>query len=313
MATATATISPSALILNGDIDVGGGTVGDFASVTTSANFSIVPDIAPQNFPRYYSTYFVTTNSAISITMPAIAAVSEGWRCKFDLTSSNGNGSITVLDSSAAQVGLIPATSSVGGTVGYGSIELTAFAGGWIAVNFLPKQGPPSYTLITGANGYPMYSKIAIGTFAAICDTGAGAVIDVNTTTDVALRWANPAFKYVDTNFFNPSPSSNTQVQVVLGSTYIVTAIIGIANAASATQANIRIRPRINGVTYPSGFSTITGTVQPFTDGVYYLTAAITLAANDYFEIMVGKTVTSVGTNPVDLAHTTITVELASTY
>jgi hypothetical protein len=311
MATATTRLQPNSIVFNGDIDVGAGSIGEMIAINNPSNFSIVPDTAPQNFKRYYYLYSITSNASVTITLPDMSKIAEGWRCKFDLISSNGAGSIILQDAAAVQVGLIPSTTSVGGTEAFGSIEAIALSSGWVISNSLPKRGPPFHFMIADSNGYPAYKSAGLGTFTSICDIVSGTPINANTTTDVALRWINPNYRYVDDFVFETA--ANTRIQAKVTVAYSFSAIIGIANAGGATLANLRIRPRTNGVTYTSAFSLIAGNVQPFTDGVYSMAGAVFLNAGDYFEIMVGKSVTSAGTNPVVLQSTTIEVQIQGSF
>jgi hypothetical protein len=308
MATAVTTVSRS-IIRTGDLDVGGGQLGEFIAIDTNADFSIVPATAPQNFIKYYTHYSVLTEAAIAITLPAANKVVNGWRCKIGMVSNTGAGNITVKNSSNVTVAFI-ASNSVAG-VAYGSVELISLAGiGWSAAYGLPKIAAVGQIFSQGANGFPAYNSSYMGSFFSFCDTALGPVIDANTLTPTALRWANPTGRVLDAEYFNAA-ASNTRIQPIVSGVFRYTIFIGIDNAGGATQANIQIFPRINGVTFPPSYTIIAGTIQPYIPGVYVMEGCYNFTANDYLEIMVDKSVVSGGTNPVSLTTTSASVRFVA--
>lgn len=66
---------------------------------------------------------------------------------------------------------------------------------------------------------------------------------------------------------------------------------------------------LNGVTFLTSFSVVASQIQVFAGGVYYFEGAFALNANHYIEIMVGKSVISADTNPIDLVNTSMSVNI----
>jgi hypothetical protein len=303
MATATTTTAPNSLIGNFDVDVGGGQLGEFIAIDTNADFSIVPLVAPQNLKRYYTHYSVKTELPINITLPDVSLIRNGWRCKISMISETGAGSITVKNSSNVTVAYI--TSNVSFGKSYGSVKLIALTGiVWSVAYGLPKVAKTGQ--IYYSTGYPAFAEVTLGRYFSFCDTALGAAIDVNTLTPTALRWINPTGRTIDAAYYNIAAAS-TQVQVTVTGNFRYSVFIGVVNAGGATQSNIQIFPRINGVTLPTGYVVTNGTVQNYTDGVYTLEGAYRFTANDYLEIMMDKSIVSAGTNPVDLVNTCISL------
>jgi hypothetical protein len=313
MTTASLSIYPNSLIFDGDIDPGRGVIGKMVNVSATSDFSIVPNTAPQNFTQYYYLYSISTNSSVNITMPDLSLVAEGWVCTIDLIS-NGNGSIQVFNSLGAQIAAIPAaipsntTSGIDGvTAGYGSVELTALSGGWLAANNIPCMGPPFTTMISGESGFPEYKSIGMGNFVSVCDIASGAIINANTTINVPLRWINPNNRFIDDIFYNML--TDTRIQAKKQGNYTGTAIIGVSNSGGANLTNFRVRVLVNNITNIDSMAVVVGNIQNFTNGVYYVEFSVFLNAGDYFEVLVGKSATSAGTNPVVLQSTTLLVQV----
>jgi hypothetical protein len=301
----TAIIDNSRIIINGDYDVRGGCLGETVVLSAvTLNFSLVPGVGPINFTKYYNGYVVQTNVAINITLPTVE-VTIGWYCRIDLVSTTGAGSIAI-SNGAINVATLNSNSTFGSV--QTSVTLVKIAGtnSWATMYSVPIRGGSTQMPVITPNGMLMRSYIS-GRFFSFCDTVAGTVIDANTTTDVPLRWINATGQFIDSAYY--SVVSSTRITFLVTGSYSFGGIIGISNAGLATQANIIIRPRLNGVTFLTSFSVVTGTIQAFTNGVYYFEGAFALTAGDYIEIMVGKTVLSAGTNPVVLGSTSMSVNL----
>lgn len=302
----TSTIDNSRIILSGDYDVRGGSLGETVVLTgVTLSFSLVPGVGPITFSKFYNVYVVQTNTPnINITLPTVEA-NIGWYCRIDLISTTGAGSL-LISNGASIVATLNSNSTFGSVQTSVTLVKITASNGWATLYSTPiRAGSTQIPTIT-KNGILVRSYVT-GRFFSFCDVAAGTVINANTTTDVALRWINPTGQFLDTSFY--TVASSTRITALITGSYSFAGIIAITNAGGATQTNIRIRPRLNGTTFLTSFNVVTSQIQLFTAGVYYLEGAFVLNANDYIEIMVGKSATSGGTNPVDLANTSMSVNL----
>lgn len=291
--------------INGDLDVRNGYLGESVLLTgVTLSFTLVPGMMPINFSKYYSDYIVQTNVTINITLPTVE-LPVGWYCRITLVSSTGAGSL-LISNGAGIVATLNSNSSFGSvTTSVTLIKITS-TNGWATMYPVPISAGVTQMPVLTQNGILLRSYI-VGGFFSFCDVSTGAVINANTLINTPLRWINPNGQYIDSKFY--TVASNTRITVLATGSYSFAGIIGISNDILSTLANLRIRPRLNGVTFLTSFSVVTSTIQNFTNGVYYFEGVFALNANDYVEIMVDKTIISLGVNAVDLANTSMSVEL----
>jgi len=302
----TAIVDNSTFIINGDCDISTGSLGETVILSgITLSFSLVPGVSALGLTKYYNVYVVQTNTPnINITLPTVE-VATGWYCRIDLTSTAGTGSLLISNGATIVAGLN--SNSTFGSV-QTSVTLVKIGGtnSWATMYSVPASGTAIQTPIITRTGLLMKNYIS-AKFFSFCDVLGSGVINVNTTADVALRWVNPNGRYFDTAFYNVV--SNTRITALIAGSYSFAGIIGINNVSSANLNNLRIRPRLNGLTFLTSFSVVASQIQLFASGVYYFEGAFVLAANDYVEILIGKSAISVGTNPVDLANTSMSVTL----
>lgn len=285
----------------GDIYVGGGSIGESVQVTSTANFSLVP---PTVFSKYYNLYEVSTNNAIIVTLPSPTNVELGWSCRISMISSTGTGSIEIRDHLGGVVARL--TSNIAAGQARQSVVLTLVEStpAWCAGYQVPTLGTSTQVLVMDAQ--PSFKLLNYGTLYSLISN---AGTSVNTTTDVAIQWNNPTNLFIDNDYYTFS-GSNSRINAVVSGVFKFNSIIGINNVALATLTNLRIRPRINGVTFVTSFIVYLTPISAFASGVYWLNCMVYMAAGSYLEIMVGKSATSVGTNPLD-ASTSIRVQYIS--
>ena len=288
--------------INGDIDVGTGSLGESIYITgVTTNVSIVVGVAPLLLTKYYNTYTIQTESNITLTMPT-TQVSLGWYTRIDMISNTGTGQIRIL------VGAVEIARLNGATVAQrNSVTLVLTAASTYSVLYaMPLFGAARSMAVLTQNGIIVRSSILANLF-SYCDVAGGATIDANTLTITPLRWINPTGRFFDPVYYNIV--SNTRITHLQGGVYKYSGIIGVNNTLLATQTNMRIRPRLNGATILDDYCVVAGTIRNFANGVYTFDAIFEVIAGDYIEIVIDKTLLSVGTNPVDLANTCMTVQL----
>lgn len=284
-----------------DIYVGGGSVGESVQLTSTANFSLVP---PTVFSKYYNLYEVTTNNAIIVTLPSPTNVELGWSCRINMISSTGAGSIEVRNHLGAVVARLISNVAAGQARQSVMLTLVESTPAWCAGYQVPTSGTSRQVLSMDAQ--PSFKPINYGTLYSLIDNPG---TNVNTTSDVAIEWDNPTNLFVDNDYYSFS-GSGARINTAFSGVYKFNAIIGINNVALATLTNLRIRPRINGTTFVTSFIVYLTPINAFASGVYWLNCMVYMTAGSYLEIMVGKSVTSVGTNPLD-AGTSIRVQYIS--
>jgi len=299
--------SPANIInyINGDLDVNAGYLGESVSITNvTTNVSLELGIAPLLLTKYYSTYTIQTESAITVTLPTSSNLNIGWYTRIDLISNTGTGSITVLNgvSNIAQLNGNTITARQRASVNITLIDSTTY----VSLYSLPLYGTSNLLPLYTSNGISLRNNIFC-CFFSYCDISSGTPIDANVSISVPLRWINPTGQFFDSSFY--TIANNTRITVLATGSYKFSGIIGINNSGGSTQANTIIRPLLNGTTFLTSFNITPGTINSFADGVYMFDGIFNLNANDYIEIVVGKTIVSSGTNPVDLANTSMTVRL----
>lgn len=295
--------------INGDIDTGSGYLGESVYITgVNTNISIIIGAAPLLLTKYYNTYTIQTESSINLTVPYTPNVGLGWYTRIDLVTSTGNGNITILDISnnviAKLNSITPSTTNLNEI---SSVNLTLIESNKYSVLY-------SLPLYGRARQFPIISDLGIlvrnsvyANFFSFCDVSTGTVIDANTTTPAPLRWVNPTGQYIDPDYY--SVTSNTQINHLQTGTYKYSGLIGITILGGSTLTNLRIRSRLNGVTFLNSFVVSTSQILPFASGSYMISGVASVVAGDYIEFVVDKTTVSAGTNPVDLVNTCMRVEL----
>lgn len=286
---------------NGDITINGGALGEMVSVTASANFSLVP---PTTFSKYYNVYEVTAETTITITLPSPTNVTLGWYCRISLISATGAGKLLIVDHLGADVATLDSNTSFGKVRASVTLTLVEATPAWCEAYSVPSVGGTLQMI--ASNTYPTYKQFNFGLLFSRCSSA----VDVNSLIDVALPWNNATNLTFDSEYYSFA-GGNSRVNSLISGVYHYSCIIGIANTLLATQTNLLIRPRINGTTFVSSFIVFASTIQPFTDGVYWLDCEVYMTAGSYLEIMVGKSLISVGTNPVDNVNTCIYAEYIS--
>jgi hypothetical protein len=303
-------VQSSSIHYNGDIDINSGQLGDFVSINNVvSNISLVPGVNVADLSQYYSFYSITTNAAITVTLPSPSNVQTGWKCVIDLISSTGAGSLTIVDHTASAVAVLSANTTFGQSLCGVEMQLINDILLWRSSYTVPTKGSPTQLLSCTSTGMPIAKPIGIGMYYSACDTIVGAAINVNTLTPTALRWVDPLGKYQDDAYYQTV--SDTRIQALVAGFYRATCIVGITTVVPATQANLLIRARVNGGLFVNSETITAANVSPFTDGIYQIECSMPLLVNDYFEIMVNKTIISGGGNPVDLPNTRIIVRYVS--
>lgn len=294
------------IIINGDVDPGTSYLGESIYITgLSTNASLVAGVAPLSLTKYYTTYSIQTESVINITLPSSANVGLGWYTRIDLITNTGSGQINILNNLSTQIARLNGNS---GAQQRSSVTLTLITTTTYSVLYsMPLFGAARRMPILTNAGVLVRSSV-LANFFSYCDVSTGVVINANTTTSTPLRWINPNGQFIDSTYY--SVVANTRITYAQTGAYKFTGIIGINNAGGASLTNLRIRPRLNGVTFLTSFSVVTGTILPFATGTYMFDGIFSVTAGDYIEITVDKSVVSGGTNPVDLVNTCMRIELA---
>lgn len=285
--------------LNGDLSVTNGSIGENVTINATGNFSIVPNVSLQ-LDVYYNVYTVNTNTPIIITFPSATDVSIGWSCRVNLVSSTGNGSINIVNHLGATIAALASNPSAGNIRSSVYLTLMTTAPLWCEAYSIPDLGLSNQTVIL--DGGPMLKPINFGNVFAYSATS----VNANTTTDVAIPWDGLISRFIDTDYYNIV--SNTRITAQRTGIAKIIAFIGVSSISSATLTNLRIRPRYLGATYLTSFIVNTGTILPFNTGSYMFTGMFYLNTGEYIEIMIGKSATSVGTNPTSVINTLVHVE-----
>jgi hypothetical protein len=289
------------MAMNGDIAVSGGSLGEMVSITATGSISLVPGVS--GLTKYYSVYEVSTNTTIAVTLPSPTDVAKGWYCRINLISSTGVGSMTIVSHLGATVAFLSNNISFGRSQSSVSLTLIDSVPTWAEAYSVPAVG--GVLQIPAMNGLPAFKQFNFGQLFSRCS----ASVNANTITDVAIPW-NSATNIVIDNDYYTFTGGNSRIGSVLSGVYRYDAIIGI-NIVGSTLTNLRIRPRINGTTFLTGFVVFLASINPFASGVYCFNCEVYMAAGSYLEIMVGKSAVSAGTNPVDATNSAVWVEYIS--
>lgn len=294
--------------MNGDMIVNNGVIGEPINITATGDISLVPGVTPGlGLTKYYNSYIINTNAIITVTLPSpivagIGNVALGWYCRIDLVSTTGVGAITIVDHLTQVVGRLNANTTVAKVLSSAVITLVEATPVWCAAYGLPSYGTPNQMATTTSTGIQL-RRASYGKMYSLTNGS----VDVNTTVDIALPWNNATNLVLDTNYFSFA-GANSRINFLTTGMYRIYVTIGINIVLLATLTNLRIRPRVNGVTFLSNFTVYNATILPYASGVYWLDCINYFTAGDYVEIMVGKSATSIGSNPTD-SNTAIIVEL----
>lgn len=289
---------------NGDYYVDNGVLGESVTINAITSFSLVPITNP-NLDKYYNVYIVVTETVITITMPGpmvagIGNVSLGWYCRIDLISNTGAGSIIINDNNGVTIGRLN-SNALGQVRSSVTLTLVEVLPLWCVAYGIPFVGTIDQMPTTTTNGIVL-RKSNYGILYSLIN----GTPNVNTTVDVALPWNNPTNLIIDTDFYSFS-GGNSRINAVVSGMFRFSITIGVNISLLSTLTNLRIRPRLNGITFIGSFTVYNASILPYASGVYWLDCITYIPAGSYVEIMVGKTAVSVGTNPMDI-NTAVYVE-----
>lgn len=304
MTTIVPYVNNNRTIMNGDVLVSGGVIGESIAISATSDFSLSPTLTPALL-KYYNVYVITAETARIVTLPSpkVAATGDvhlGWYCRIDLLSNIGTGSLSIRDHLGQNVATLnanPAFGKVQSSVTMTLLEATPL---WCAGYGVPTRGSISQIPIT--NGSIVFVRSNFGKLYSAIDL----LVNVNTIVDVALEWDNPTNLVIDPGYYSFS-GSGARINFRVAGMYRIYLTLGIDIVLLATLTNIRIRPRVNGATYLTNFTVYRATILPYASGVYWLDCINYFNASDYVEIMVGKSLVSVGSNPTN-SNTAIMVE-----
>jgi hypothetical protein len=293
--------------LTGSIGVNGAQLGQTANITTSADISLVPGVNVTGLTKFVNKYNIITNSAITVTLPSPSDVTIGWRCKIILTSSANTGILTINNHLAVMEAILNANmASV--TLNYGSVELVLVNSGtnlWRAAYLIPRLQNGLGVLAGGTNLTPFYKPTNNGQYFSY----SGASVNVNNTTAQAIPWTVGTLgRYVDSQYFNPAPASNTQLVPLRNFIAEVVAVVFIDNAGGATTANLTAEIFLNGGGVLQSGRVVNANSQTISSdiAIEFIIIMPFLSAN-FYELKIGKSLASVGTNPTNGTLTYISI------
>ena len=290
------------------VSTGTGVLGGLVKITSSSNFSIVPGVNVTGLTSYYGIYEVITNSAITVTLPAAANVTDGWKCRFVLYSSANTGSLNIVSSTSATVASLDSATNVynfcGCILANSTNALWKTFYGRLRTNGL-------LCPVYNTSKFLSYKTVNMGRFTAFSGTTA---VNVNTGTAVKIPWeVGYPGRYADPAFFVNNPSSNTRIQFTQAGLYVFVrafVVIDSTGGSAITSSNTSLAFYVDGT--PSLFIRQFTTLASATPtGPYVLTYEGTLDSSSYIELGVLKTVTA-GTNLTIPASTFVSVQVVGT-
>lgn len=312
--TTITSVRPANVMYTGEINVGSGQIGKFATLTTAATTIILSE---------YNNVYYCDDAGLPlarIRMPIIGngsgQVRVGWRALFVLVSpvlatdttinsnvfefhDNSNSinlyTLNMLNYNFNSAANIFGTSYVTATalVAPSTWEFTSDA--VLGTPSFPKPGILPYY-----NG--SYMPLPTGSAGMIVATSLSDSVNVLIATPLIVRF-NYALQRADERFmaYN-TPSTTTAFVANVAGTFSIEAVLGFAVTGGGTTTNIVMQVRRNGVTVPSSF---VATNALSSSKQYTLRAMVTFAVGDLLTFACGKTLISVGTTLISLNVFTI--------
>jgi hypothetical protein len=182
-------------------------LGGEVTISSAANFSLIPGVNVTGLTRYYNTYNIATDATISVTLPGTADVKRGWKCKVVLYSAAATGVVNLI--SGATIASISSTLS-----GYNFCELTMTnsANNLWRVSYSYLNIPASRFISYSSSGFPSLIPTTRPAFFAFSGSSPTNSVNVQSATKVMIPWAfGYPGRYVNPIFFNPAPAVNTQI------------------------------------------------------------------------------------------------------
>lgn len=290
------------LFNNAIVDTNNASLGGIATISTpGATLNLEPNVGILN--KYYYIYYVTTNVSTTVTLPVIANLIKGWKCRLILYSSAGTGSLVVQDSAGTSL----FTLTTPNTVARPSVEVFAVKGttnNWIYIYNMYNVLQKTIFTVAGTNSL-VPAAMTVGKFVAY--SGAvGSTINVNSTTLIPIPWSSSVTGFFQDNVYFSLSGTSSIITCMKTSFMKIKALIFVGNQGGATSIN-RANLLIKGLS--QNFEVMQGTISTTTSIVWELTALCSASVGNSIEIRVGRSSFSGGTNPLDQGSTCIFIQV----
>jgi hypothetical protein len=287
------------------IDTNNNVLGGFASITTS---SATLNLSPTGgvLDRYFYTYYIKTDVAVTVTLPITATTTKGWKCRIILFSPTSAGSLVIKDSAGTTVAGLSSPNSASKP----SVELilvkNATLGNWFPIYSTYNVPRRSLFVVNGA-GFVVNTPMSLGNFTAFSGL-VGTTLNVNNTVLVPIPWSSAATGFYQDNIFF-TQTSTTQITCLRACNVRLKSLAFVNNLGGATSVNTFSVTKNGGSFGTPIVGVISGTISLSASVVFELTTYSNLAAGDVIDLRIGKTASSGGTNPLDQGITSINIQV----
>lgn len=312
--TTITSIRPANVMYTGEINVGAGQIGKFATLSTTAVTIVLSE--------YDNVYYCedVPLSLARIRMPVIGNGSDqvrvGWRALFVIvspviaTDTTINSNFLEFYDNANAINLYTLNllnynfNSIANVFGTSYVTATALSAPstWEFTND-STLGTPSFPkpgILQYYNGN--YMPLPLGSAGMIVATSLSDNVNVLIATPLIVRF-NYALSRADERFMSyATPSTSTAFVANVAGTFMIEAVLGFTVTGGGRTTNIVMQVRRNGVSVPSSFvatNTLSSAKQ------YALRAMVSFAVGDTLSFACGKTIVSLGTTLISINVFTI--------